>query len=611
MNKAKAGTPANKGKASGLKMVDYILFAVAALFCFLVFQQRDLLHTAGCSYGYLNGHLRGFYDYCAEFDIHPSYMPTTYMLFAFWNIPMRLFGVVTVPTENLPLVAVMWAKLLPCLVYLAMAPVIYGICMELGMEEKKSRLAVYACMTAPVAFYAQFIFGQYDSFMTFCTLLGVWFYLKKKEKGFLACFAIAITFKYSALLLFLPMLLLREKNFWKIVLKVVIAAVPFALLYLLYRSSPTFSAYVFGLGGTAGDNPAGYILNAGYFTGFSLMPHDYKVSLTVLVYALICALAYFTWPRDEKSFGQWTFYLAGLVFFVLFGLAKWHPQWLLFAVPYWCIGAFLHRDTKIFLVLDLLFMVIYTVFNVQMIPDNVDQAMFNHGVLGFLVNGDIGTELMMKDLIGKLSRELCLSLLTAMMLVFALFKHPKYLATNPASEISVNGWLRARFIGGAAVFVLPAFVCLYVALRSPDPGFSVRDNAGIATFYRLGDKVTQTFRSRGSSLDKLQFVVGVNGQENTGYIKLTLTDEAGKILYEKDWPTAGFIEQEVVTADLGSIPVVDGAYYTAVFEATQAIGDFRAGIYHSAGFVTDDELETVRLGGSRMDYQLDMVVYQH
>ena len=48
---------------------DYVAFAAIVVFCFLVFQQSDLLHTAGCSYGYLNGHFRDFYDYCGTFDI--------------------------------------------------------------------------------------------------------------------------------------------------------------------------------------------------------------------------------------------------------------------------------------------------------------------------------------------------------------------------------------------------------------------------------------------------------------------------------------------------------------------------------------------------------------
>ena len=84
--------------------------------------------------------------------------------------------------------------------------------------------------------------------------------------------------------------------------------------------------------------------------------------------------------------------------------------------------------------------------------------MFNNGILRSLVNGNIGTELMMEDLIAKLDKSLCLSILTMMMLVYAVFKHPKYCAQNPAQEVSCMGWMRTRFIGGVAIFVVPAFV---------------------------------------------------------------------------------------------------------------------------------------------------------
>ena len=122
-----------------LHLWDYLIFLVIALFCFFVFQHTDLLHTTGCSYGYLNGHILDFYDYCAEFDIHPSYLPSTYTLFAIWNIPMKLFGVIDVPNLNIPYVALMWSKVLPCLFYLASGFLVYKISMQIGMESRKSK----------------------------------------------------------------------------------------------------------------------------------------------------------------------------------------------------------------------------------------------------------------------------------------------------------------------------------------------------------------------------------------------------------------------------------------------------------------------------------------
>ena len=46
-----------------VKKRDYILFAVCALICFLVFQQGDIRHTAGCSFAYLQGHILDFYEW--------------------------------------------------------------------------------------------------------------------------------------------------------------------------------------------------------------------------------------------------------------------------------------------------------------------------------------------------------------------------------------------------------------------------------------------------------------------------------------------------------------------------------------------------------------------
>ena len=56
---------------------------------------------------------------------------------------MRLFGVVTFPTENLPVLAILWAKLLPCLIYVASGVLIYHIAILAGMGSKKSKPVSY------------------------------------------------------------------------------------------------------------------------------------------------------------------------------------------------------------------------------------------------------------------------------------------------------------------------------------------------------------------------------------------------------------------------------------------------------------------------------------
>ncbi len=598
-----------RGMLAGIGIADWILFAAVALFCFFCFQQRDLLHTAGCSVGYLNGHFADFYDYCGSFDIHPSYMPTVYVLFALWNLPMKLFGILKTPTEDIALAAILWSKALPCLVYLVSGIVICRICLVLSMGQKKARLCAFACLTMPIAFYDQFIFGQYDIFMTICVLMGLLSYLKKKDIGFIAWFALAVTFKYTALVIFLPLLLLREKRVFRILAACVLLLLPLALEFLLYRGSAGFSNYVFGIG-SSGDTPTGYIFSAGIFTGFQLSARYLSVSLVVLIYGCILGWAYFTRPEGEREEAGWAFYLSCLSFFVLFGLAKWHPQWLLFAVPFWVISAFMNRETKIFMVIDLLFMLFFVMFLVETIPNNVDQAMINHGVLSGLVGGDIGMKRIMSDYIGFLPDELCLSLISMIMLVYALFKHPRYLAAEPDAEVNCVGWLRARFLLGVGFFVIPAWLCLRAAMSPPYAGYQVAMEAadGAWVLDEVGDGISERFLARGDVLDLLQFRVYVNGRINDGYIKLTLKDEEGAVLYEEDWETDGLVDGSIINARIGGLPVRKNSLYEALFEITQANGDFRLSIPTQS--LKENTSECAMSGREKMNFRLAMTVYE-
>ena len=141
------------------KWYDWVLLGMLLAVLFLCFQMHDLFHKSGCSFGFLNGHFLDFYDYLEAAGIDEaggqglwaSYLPTIYFIFAVWNAPLRLFGIVTTPTAQLPFAAIMWAKILPCLLYLGCGVLIYLIAKELGMGERKSKTVMYAAITVPAA----------------------------------------------------------------------------------------------------------------------------------------------------------------------------------------------------------------------------------------------------------------------------------------------------------------------------------------------------------------------------------------------------------------------------------------------------------------------------
>ncbi len=594
-----------------LTIWDYVVFLVLAMFCFLVFQQNDLLHTAGSSYGFLNGHILDFYDYDASCGIHPSYMPSIYLLFAVWNIPMKILHVVPIPTDELGILSTMWAKLLPCGLYLLSGILIYKICMEIGMGSKKSKICTYASLTMPVAVYSQFIFGQYDIFMLFCMLLGLYAYLKGRHGWFIFWFAWSVTFKYSSLLLFFPLLLLVQKDPWKIIRDTVCVLIPYGVEFLLYYPSEIFRSYAFGIG-SAGDNPTGYIFNASIFTGFTVSAVNYVVYLAVLVFGVICALAYFTKVKEKRDIAAWSLYLCCLSFFVLFGLCKWHPQWLLMAVPFWVISAFMNRETRIFMVIDIIFMLLYTMFNVQMIPGNVDQAMLDNGIFKFLYEGKLGTELTMADLMGLIDPSLLLSMLSMIMLVYALFKHPKYNRSNlQQGAEECMGWIRARMILGIGIFVVPAMICLAAKFLPPNATYEVCNYSAFQEELADGQELSQVFQSEGTEVDRIQFTIIVNSQVNEETMQVTLRDaETKEVLWQDTLSTDSWFDYQTVSVSTGRVKVTDGTYYEVAYQLLQPSPGNRLNLISNYEQLDPDEKVTAYIDGEKQDYDLVMTVYQ-
>ncbi|MBR3642748.1 MAG: hypothetical protein IKN57_04490, partial [Parasporobacterium sp.] len=261
--------------------------------------------------------------------------------------------------------------------------------------------------------------------------------------------------------------------------------------------------------------------------------------------------------------------------------------------------------------IDLLFMFFFVMFIVQVIPDNVDQAMFNHGILASKIGNDIGTEKMMRDYIAFLPDELCLSLISMIMLVYAVFKHPKFMADDPAAEVKCMGWIRARFLIGVGFFVLPAFLCLRARLAPPYPGYKVTfaQMDGAFPLMHKGDSVSEWFQARGDALYQVQFPVLVNGRINDGYIKLTLKRSDGTVFYEKDWETDDLVDGSLLNAQVGGTPLIKGDYYEALFEITQSNGDFLLSIpfVSSPG---EDGREQAWANGNTLDARLAMTVYE-
>ena len=143
-------------------LTPWIVFGVCAVLCYLFFCYQDILATAQHAYSYLDGRIIDFYSASNEMDGNAygaNYLPTTFILFAVWNLPLKLFGAAPAFACDWSLGFVMWNKLLPTLFLFGSAVLMYRLALDrLHFGRTKALLAGTALLLSPYAFFSQFLF---------------------------------------------------------------------------------------------------------------------------------------------------------------------------------------------------------------------------------------------------------------------------------------------------------------------------------------------------------------------------------------------------------------------------------------------------------------------
>lgn len=433
------------------KWIDAAAFVLLAGGCLLLFGQNDINTTGDRSFLFFEHGIFGFYDasHAATGGYGANYLPSTFWLFAIWNVLPWLFGARPVGIGASPhLLLTLWYKLLPCLFYLGCGLLMFAILKELGYGVKKARLGMYLFLTAPIAMFSQFIFAQYDSFTVFFVLLGIWFYLKDKTWVFLLCFGFAATFKYYALAVMVIFLFLKEKRIGRILLGLGVGILPLLIETAMYWPSEAFRQSVFGFRALTYTSALG--LNIGIAA----------IQIVPFAALLLCAWAYFAKPQTMKEKFLWGNYLSLGICFVLFGLSTFHPQWLLFAVPFWVFGLVLYEKQPVFYWLDMLAMAALTVFIANVWQGNIDSNMFQSGVLQQVISYDPASAKTILDILPFTDINLLYTVLSALFLLMFFWRHPRYYTgAETAMPECGKALLRAR-AASVLVFVLPLLCCL-------------------------------------------------------------------------------------------------------------------------------------------------------
>lgn len=430
-------------------MLDLVLFAAMAVFCFISFVHPDIIYTGNRAWIMYDG-ISDFYENVHKWthDYGANYMASTFWLFAIWNLPLKILGFPAPAGVDSP-DYVLWYKLLPLIFFLLSIWMFRKLAEELGMGTHKAKIATYAFMILPVCFYSQFIYSQYDSIMLFFMLWGMRYYYRNEKWDMLRfslLFGVSITCKYYSVLVFVVLLLVREKKVLNIIKYSVCSLLFIGAESLMYLDSAAFNKSVFHF------KAMQYIST---YDSAALSPYSFtKVMLIILM-----IWAYFTHTENKRMENAWTMFFSCGCCAALFGLSSWHPQWLVFMAPFMVLSAFLNRDIDKYLLGELVFGMVFQYLVILRFPSGADVNMMDHLIWShfFVTTGGV---LSMANIVPQIAMNTVYSVFLAMIMGMFIFRHPRYALEDPSSwgETDHMHMIRLVFLASAATYIIPAFI---------------------------------------------------------------------------------------------------------------------------------------------------------
>lgn len=550
----------------GIPRVALVLFAVGSAFAFLFFNQPDLFHTVISSFAYLDGHVFSFYDVNKVVVGGNDYLPGIYIIFAIWMSPFKLFGGMTPdalrPALILSPVELFWAKFLLLLVFLVCFYLISAIAKHaFSTNDDAQRTVRAAYLFSPLVGFAVFTFGQYDLFSTLFTLVGVLMYFRRRSFWFVFWFSIAISFKYFAIFLFIPLALYYFKRPLRILLSLVGGAA-FTLLELAaYWHSIPFRATAFRLAeGKAGDPLTNQIL-----------------ILMAILFAVLCVLAFLYGRRsNELSQPLILIWVAGLA--IMFLAVTWHPQWTVILAPAFALSLGLMKRPGWFLIWESVAFVAFVVVVTNRWVSNVDATMITRGILSSLI-GD--PTLLQSNIVGAKFEPY------ASMIVTVLFLSPlvwlaceRAIGWRDSAAKNPRKWIwSVRALTVSVVLTVPSLIFTFIPWETAValvPSAVANGTAQVTSTSAApsafdpvpGETIAQDFRVSGNGLTGVAVQTATYMRTNPGSVDVTLENSNGDRVAGSTITASSLSPDGRIYLAFGPIPDSDGQTFTLII--TQA-----------------------------------------
>lgn len=332
-----------KQKFSAYEIALYTLTAILLFVLLISHTYNDILATTRHSINFWSilgqGKLLAFYElnccppgnnFYTTFQVC-SYNILVYLVFAVWNLPLFLLEHFTGLDVMNNIFCLIYSKMLVVTATGVTVVILKQILKNLHIPENKHRMLLYIYGSSSLLISVIFITAQYDVLSLIFQLLGVWAFLEKKDKQFVFWFGIGFCFKFFALIIFLPLLLLRHKRIWAWIKNGVCVLLPWVITKL------PFTIYTMLAIGSTGTSAKGESMAVSMSVSMLFTSNvGQYINILVMAYLFLLVWCYLR-KQNERTNAPDTVWACFLAYAMFFGLTNTYPYWPILMAPFFML----------------------------------------------------------------------------------------------------------------------------------------------------------------------------------------------------------------------------------------------------------------------------------
>ncbi|MCI8994061.1 MAG: hypothetical protein HFI30_00025 [Lachnospiraceae bacterium] len=326
---------------------EWIILGMVLLIPFLSFCYIDtvsiLYHEISVVDAAVHRELRQFYQLCYERVsylracgvtgiTYATYEFPMYIILGIWGIPLFLYCDRS-GTEILGnFGSVIYGKSIYIVALILGLIIVYKICRQLQIHKVLAYWCSFLFCSSILVFSSICIIGQSDILGMVFILFGILAYAKKREGQFLFWFTLSIPFKYYALFIFVPLLLLKEKKILNLIPKLMIVVsltllcgLPFENRTAAMMEKAEFSKRMF------------YVL-----TEWKMPFLNGNIPVLIFTLGLLCLYCYLKPEPEENEYGEYVIFIPLLAMGITFLTFNSYPYWFLHLTPYLALTMVYH-----------------------------------------------------------------------------------------------------------------------------------------------------------------------------------------------------------------------------------------------------------------------------